>query len=50
MTIMRQNFFIERINFRRELIDLKEQFSDQENHLGMVDDVLGTLLHHQDEK
>ena len=27
------------------LVDLKRQFEDQENHLGMVDEVLETLVH-----
>lgn len=31
------------------LTDLKTQFEDRGDHLGMVDEVLGTLLHHQDE-
>lgn len=31
----------------RYLVDVKEQFRDQEGHIGMVDDVLETLLHHQ---
>lgn len=29
------------------LVDLKHQFEDHENHLGMVDDILETLLHEQ---
>lgn len=29
------------------LIDLKQQFEDHDDHLGMVDDVLESLLHHQ---
>lgn len=32
------------------LVDLKHQFEDQENHLGMVDVVLETLVHQQDEE
>lgn len=32
------------------LADLKRQFEDQENHLGMVDVVLETLVHQQDEE
>jgi CRP-like cAMP-binding protein len=32
------------------LVDLKSQFEDQENHLGMVDVVLETLVHQQDEE
>jgi CRP/FNR family transcriptional regulator, cyclic AMP receptor protein len=30
------------------LVDLKEQFSDRDDHLGMVDEVLDVLVHHQD--
>lgn len=29
------------------LADLKHQFEDHSSHLGMVDDILETLLHHQ---
>lgn len=29
------------------LVDLKRQFSSHEDHLGMVDEVLESLLHHQ---
>jgi len=29
------------------LVDLKRQFEDQEDHLGMVDEVLDSLVHHQ---
>ncbi len=32
------------------LVDLKRQFEDQESHLSMVDEVLETLVHHQDEE
>ena len=32
------------------LVDLKHQFQDQNNHLGMVDEVLKTLIHQQDEE
>lgn len=32
------------------LVDLKGQFEDQESHLGMVDAVLETLVHQQDEE
>ena len=32
------------------LVDLKSQFEDQESHLGMVDAVLETLVHQQDEE
>lgn len=31
----------------RYLVDLKAQFQDQRDHLGMVDEVLESLLHHQ---
>ena len=31
------------------LVDLKRQFEDHDNHFGMVDEVLESLLHHQDE-
>jgi len=30
------------------LTDVKEQFSDQKDHLAMVDEVLDTLVHHQE--
>jgi CRP-like cAMP-binding protein len=30
------------------LADLQRQFSEREDHLGMVDEVLDSLLHHQD--
>jgi CRP/FNR family transcriptional regulator, cyclic AMP receptor protein len=29
------------------LVDLKRQFEDHQNHLGMVDDILETLVHEQ---
>jgi CRP-like cAMP-binding protein len=29
------------------LADLKRQFEDRDDHLGMVDEVLETLVHHQ---
>ena len=32
------------------LVDMKSQFEDQKNHLGMVDEVLETLLHQQVEE
>ncbi len=32
------------------LVDLKRQFEDQSNHLGMVGDVLESLMHQQDEE
>ena len=31
------------------LVDLKSQFEDHDDHLGMVDEVLESLLHHQPE-
>jgi CRP/FNR family cyclic AMP-dependent transcriptional regulator len=31
------------------LVDLKRQFDDQRDHLGMVDEVLESLVHHQGE-
>jgi CRP-like cAMP-binding protein len=31
------------------LVDLKHQFEDQGSHLGIVDEVLETLIHHQGE-
>ena len=31
------------------LADLKVQFEDHSNHLGLVDEVLETLVHYQDE-
>lgn len=31
------------------LVNLKQQFQDQQNHLGMVDEVLESLAHQQDE-
>lgn len=31
------------------LVDLKKQFEDSEDHLGMVDEVLESLIHHQEE-
>lgn len=34
-------------NLTRYLTDVKQQFADQAGHLGMVDDVLTTLVHHQ---
>jgi CRP-like cAMP-binding protein len=30
------------------LVDLKRQFADHGNHLSMVDEVLETLVHHQE--
>jgi CRP-like cAMP-binding protein len=30
------------------LVDIKRQYEDQEGHLGMVDEVLASLLHQQD--
>jgi CRP-like cAMP-binding protein len=32
------------------LVDLKKQFADQQDHLGMVDEVLETLVHQQAEE
>ena len=32
------------------LIDLKQQFESNEDHLGMVDEVLESILHHQEEQ
>lgn len=32
------------------LVDLKTQFEDSDDHLGMVDEVLESLLHHQPSK
>ena len=32
------------------LADLKEQFSDRDDHLAMVDEVLDTLVNHQDRR
>jgi CRP/FNR family cyclic AMP-dependent transcriptional regulator len=32
------------------LVDLKNQFEDQEDHLGMVDEVLESLVHQQAEE
>jgi CRP-like cAMP-binding protein len=32
------------------LVDLKRQFEDHSDHLGMVDEVLETLVHHQGEE
>ncbi len=32
------------------LVDLKDQFENNEDHLGMVDEVLESLLHHQSNK
>jgi CRP-like cAMP-binding protein len=31
------------------LVDLKHQFEDHDNHLGIVDEVLESLVHHQGE-
>ena len=31
------------------LVDLKHQFADQDDHLGMVDEILDSLVHHQGE-
>jgi CRP/FNR family transcriptional regulator, cyclic AMP receptor protein len=32
------------------LADLQHQFAEREDHLGMVDEVLESLLHHQDDE
>ena len=32
------------------LADLKAQFHDRSDHLGMVDEVLESLMHHQDDE
>jgi CRP/FNR family cyclic AMP-dependent transcriptional regulator len=32
------------------LADLKHQFAEHDDHLGMVDEVLDSLLHHQEEE
>jgi CRP/FNR family cyclic AMP-dependent transcriptional regulator len=32
------------------LVDLKSQFADHAGHLGMVDEILGTLVHQQAEE
>jgi hypothetical protein len=32
------------------LADLKAQFHDRSDHLGMVDEVLASLMHHQDDE
>ncbi len=32
------------------LVDLKQQFEDSKDHLSMVDEVLESLVHHQEEK
>jgi CRP/FNR family cyclic AMP-dependent transcriptional regulator len=34
-------------NLTRYLSDVKRQYADREGHLGMVDDVLDVLVHHQ---
>ena len=34
-------------NLSGYLTDVKRQFADQSDHLGMLDDVLNTLVHHQ---
>jgi len=37
-----------RLNFvTGYLVDVKRQFEDQQDHLGMVDEVLESLVHHQ---
>ncbi len=37
-------------NVTTYLVDIKKQFEDHENHLGMVDEVLETLIHQQVEE
>ena len=32
------------------LVDIKEQFKDREDHLGMIDEILDTLVHQQGEE
>ena len=34
-------------NLTRYLVDVKQQFADQAGHLGLVGDILDTLVHHQ---
>ena len=34
-------------NLTGHLVDIKQQYGDDSGHLGMLDDVLGTLMHHQ---
>ncbi len=34
-------------NLTGHLADVKRQYGDSGNHLGMLDDVMGTLMHHQ---
>ncbi len=47
------NYFLSKLLAQRlqsvtgYLVDLKRQFEDQNNHLGMVDEVLGSLVHQQ---
>lgn len=49
-------FFLSRLLAQRlysvtsYLADLKAQFEDRKDHLGMVDEVLEALMHHQDEE
>ncbi len=50
------NFLVARLLARRlfavstYLADIKSQFEDHSDHLGMVDEVLGTLVNQQDEE
>ena len=37
-------------NVTSYLVDLKQQFESHEDHLGMVDEVLESLVHHQDDE
>jgi len=34
-------------NLTGHLVDVKRQYGGERGHLGMLDDVLGTLMHHQ---
>jgi CRP-like cAMP-binding protein len=34
-------------NLTGHLVDVKRQYGHEDNHLGMLDDVLSTLMHHQ---
>ena len=36
-----------RVSLTQYLVDVKAQFADQSGHLGMVDQILDTLVHHQ---
>jgi CRP-like cAMP-binding protein len=49
------SYFVSKLLARRlksasdYLVDIKRQFEDEENHLSMVDEVLESLVHQQDE-